>query len=159
MHTITLGGIQYPIQATAGMMGAARERLADALADATEQAEADADARGLDDAARGRLVERRRKAAHARYMADSRNSLAVIADLVNGAVERERLLNGRDISGEVPHYPLTVQKLALLATAEDLNGEGNSKAIAAELAAWMPAGEKKEAANHLMAAARTILTG
>lgn len=158
MRYITLGGVKYPIQATVGVIGDATERLLQCLAEAEERAQDEADERGLDDAHREKLVTRRREAAHRRYLADARNSLAVIADLVNAAVAREKLLNGKDIAAEVLHYPLTAEKLVLIASAEDLNGEENSKAIAAELAEWGPPGEKKVAANRLMTAAQMILT-
>lgn len=68
------------------------------------------------------------------FLADTQTSLWLIATLINEAVNYESVMNGRDIRNEVPHYPLTMQKIGMMASAADLNRDETVQAIAEEFA-------------------------
>lgn len=157
MHYITLGGKQYPIQATAGVLGDLAQQRRDALLDAQDQAEDEADARALEGEARERFIERRKKRADLAFTDDVHTSMALLAALVNAAVARERMLNGRDLTAELPHLPLDERKVALIASLDELNGAENAKAVAEEMGDWYGPGAKKALAGRLTAAAQMIL--
>lgn len=142
MHYITLRGVRYPVRATVAVDAETNRRYNTALLDAEDLANEEADARGAGDGERAALIARRRKRAAREYLSDMDNSLRQISLMINAAVSAEKALNGVDISGQVPHWPMTPEKLAALATVDDLNREDTMLAIAAELSECR-GGEKK----------------
>lgn len=134
MRYITLRGVQYPVRATVAVDAETARRYNAALLDAEDAANEDADTRGVGEDERAAIVSRRRKRAAREYMADVDNSLRQISLMINAAVSYEQVLNGVDIRDQVPHYPMTPEKLAVLATVEDLNRDDTVQTIAEELA-------------------------
>lgn len=150
MRYITIQGQQYPIQATVAVEAANNSRMRKALLDAEARAELEGKAEHLPEEQTQERAAVYRKKALKTFLADAENSLQLWADLINAAVERAKVLDGRDISASVPHYPLTARKLAFLVTAADLNDEQNALAVAQELVECRGGDPKNLQAGHLL---------
>ena len=157
MRYITLGGKQYPIRATMNVDAKFTARYNEVIAAAEEQAVEEAAQKELDEAKIERVRARRVKSAVKRYVNDVQNSLQQIADLINEAVAYEAVMNGVDISGKVPGYPMTAQKVGMIATAEDLNREETVQAVADEMMECRGGDQKNLTAGELMKIAKKIL--
>lgn len=155
MRTIVLGGLPCPIKATAATIAANTDRLNAKLLDADEAAELEAEEKGLTVDQAEQLRARKRKKAYQLFLANAENSLLVISDMVNAAVESERILYHRDIREQSPYYPLTAAKLALVATVQELNDPDTAQVIAQEMAE--ATGSKNLPAGELVKLAQMIL--
>lgn len=133
MRYITLGGVEYPIHATMNAHSQITKRYNDVVLDAESVAEDEAAEKQLSHADAMKLRDRRVKSAVRRYYANTESSLWQIALLINEAVAFEGVMHGVDISSKVPYYPMTAQKIGMIATAEDLNADTTVQAIADEL--------------------------
>lgn len=133
MRYITLGGVEYPIHATMNAHSQITKRYNDVVLDAEALAADEADEKQLSPAKAQKLRDRRVKAAVKKYCADIENSLWQIALLINEAVAFEGVMHGIDISDKVPRYPLTAQKVGMIAKANELNADETVQAIADEL--------------------------
>ena len=158
MRTITLGGIEYPIHATVTVDAEITRRYNQTILAAEEAARAEAEREGLNDGQTALLIDRRKSMALKRYVSDRENDLLQIALLINAAVDYERVINGRDISAEVPHYPLTAQKVGLLASLDDLNREDTVQAIVDEFLDCRGGDRKNLTAGQLREMAQTLMT-
>ena len=142
MRMIKIGGKSYPIKATLNVDAALTRRQNEIIMDARSRAEdeiaekraeaADAGKEYSDEVAEA-LIERRMKTALQAYVSDAENSLWQIAQLINEAVAYEATINGVDIAATVPGYPLTAQKIGMMATVADLNAPEMQQAVAEEL--------------------------
>lgn len=152
MRTIRIAGYDMPIRATMRFELAVKEylqRIADkAVADAEKGSRT-----LLEEAANDERANAIREAS-----ASAEMSLFVICELVNAAVEQEKVLGGHDRSGELPVYPLTVEKLAVIATLEELNSAENAAAVADEIAEARGSETKKLMAGKLMDLSRQMMT-
>lgn len=155
MRTIILGGLPCPIKATAATIAANADRLNAKLMDADEEAELEAKEKKLDVDAAEALRAQIRKKVYRLFLANAENSLMVIADMVNAAVDSERILYGRDIREQSPHYPMTPQKLACIASLKELNNPDTARQIAEEIAE--ATGSKNLNAGELVKMAQMIL--
>ncbi len=158
MRTITLGGSEYPIHATVTVDAEITRRYNQTILAAEEAAREEAEREGLNDGQTALLIDRRKSMALKRYVSDRENDLLQIALLINAAVDYERVINGRDISAEVPHYPLTAQKVGLLASLDDLNREGTVQAIVDEFLDCRGGDRKNLTAGQLREMAQTLMT-
>jgi hypothetical protein len=156
MRHITLGGREYPILATCNVDKVVTSRYNAALLEAEEEALLEAEEKELNDAKTVKLVDSRKKMAAKRYLADMGNSMLQIALMINEAVDYERIMNHRDISAEVPGYPLDEQKIGMLATINDLNNDANMTAVAEEFAECR-GGEKNLTAAQILATAKALV--
>lgn len=147
---LTIQGQQYPIKATVAVEAANNSRMLKAVLDAEARAELEAKEHQWDEDQMQTHAEVYRQKALKAFLRDSENSLQLWADLINAAVERAKVLDGRDISASVPHYPLTARKLAFLVTSADLNSEDNALAVAQELIECRGGDPKNLTAGHLV---------
>ena len=157
MRHITLGGIEYPIRATVTVDAEVTRRYNDAILSAEAAARETAEQRGLNEGQTEQLVEREKKLALRRYLGDRENDLYQIALLINAAVDYERVLHGRDISADVPHYPLTAEKIGLIATLDDLNREETVQAVVDEFLDCRGGDRKNLTAGQLEQMASTLM--
>lgn len=155
MRHITLGGREYPIMATCNVDKVVTSRYNTALLEAEEAALLEAEEKELNDAKTTKLVASRTQMAAKRYLADMGNSMLQIALMINEAVDYERIMNHRDISAEVPGYPLDEQKIGMLATIDDLNNNATMTAIAEEFAVCR-GGEKNLTAAQILEMAKAM---
>lgn len=95
-------------------------------------------------------------AAVKKYCADIENSLWQIALLINEAVAFECVMHGIDISDKVPRYPLTAQKIGMIAKANELNADETVQAITDELLECQGS-QKNVTAGELKAMAEKML--
>ncbi|MDD2992978.1 MAG: hypothetical protein PHG73_05470 [Pygmaiobacter sp.] len=156
MRYITLGGREYPILATCNVDKVVTSRYNAALLEAEEKAMLEAEEKELNDAKTTKLVASRTKMAAKQYLADMGNSMLQIALMINEAVDYERIMNHRDISAEVPGYPLDEQKVGMLATINDLNNDANMTAVAEEFAECR-GGEKNLTAAQILETAKALV--
>ncbi len=155
MRHITLGGREYPIMATCNVDKVVTSRYNAALLEAEEAALLEAEEKKLNENKTTALVTSKRKMAARQYIADMGNSMLQIALMINEAVDYERIMNHRDISAEVPWYPLDEQKVGMLATIDDLNNDATMTAIAEEFAECR-GGKKNLTAEQILKAAKTL---
>lgn len=155
MRHITLRGREYPIMATCNVDKVVTSRYNSALLEAEEAALLEAEEKELNENKTTALVTSKRKMAARQYIADMGNSMLQIALMINEAVDYERIMNRRDISAEVPWYPLDEQKVGMLATIDDLNNDANMTAIAEEFAECR-GGKKNLTAEQILEAAKTL---
>ena len=141
MRHITLGGIEYPIRATVTVDAEVTRRYNDAILSAEAAARETAEQRGLNEGQTEQLVEREKK----------------LALRINAAVDYERVLHGRDISADVPHYPLTAEKIGLIATLDDLNREETVQAVVDEFLDCRGGDRKNLTAGQLEQMASTLM--
>ena len=158
MRTITLSGSEYPIHATVTVDAEITRRYNQTILAAEEAAREEAEREGLNDGQTALLIDRRKSMALKRYVSDRENDLLQIALLINAAVDYERVINGRDISAEVPHYPLTAQKVGLLASLDDLNREDTVQAIVDEFLDCRGGDRKNLTAGQLREMTQTLMT-
>ncbi len=155
MRTIVLGGLPCLIKATAGTIAGSTSRLSEALAEADFEAEEQAKQRDMEVDEYEQLCQRLRKKAQLAYLNNAENSLRVISDMVNAAVDSERILYGRDIRDQSPYYPMTPEKLAIIASTQELNDPDMAQSIAEEIAE--ATGSKNLSAGELVKIAQMIL--
>lgn len=86
-----------------------------------EQAEADVEARGLQGDAAGEYKAVSLKSATLAYLTDAENDLYQFARAHQCRVRYESIINRHDIADKVVGYPLDAEKLAMIATVQDLN--------------------------------------
>ena len=154
MRTIMVGGIPCPIKATTGTISASTDRLKWALLDAETAAEKRIETLHLsaDDATK--IVDEERRKAQLAYMSDASNSLHTISDMLNAAVDYERIINGHNIKERCPYYPVTPDKLGIVMTLQELNDPDTSQTIAEEIAE--ATGSKNLTAGRLMQVAQMM---
>ena len=155
MRTIILGGVPVPIKATAGTIAANTSRLSAVLIEADMEAEAEAEKQDLSVDQFQKLKEQKRKKANRIFMADAENSLKVIADMVNAAVDSERVLHGHDIREQSPYYPASAEKLAFIISSKEMNDLHTAQVIAEEIAE--ATGSKNLTAGELVKMAQMVL--
>lgn len=132
MRTIKLGGHEYRIRGSITVHAAAAKRRNALLAAADKEAELEAQNGEIADASE--LIAEKRAAALTGDEYVAGESLQLLSDLINAAVEYYAVLCGQDISGSVHGgYPMTAQKLCFIATIDELNSKELSEAVAAEL--------------------------
>lgn len=155
MRKIILGGMACPIKATAGTIASSTSRLSAALAEADCDAEERAKQQNMEADDYEQLRQRLRKKAQMVYLSNTENSLRVISDMLNAAVDSERILYGRDIRSESPYYPMTPEKLALIVSTQELNDPETARIIAEEIAE--ATGSKNLTAGELVKLAQMLL--
>jgi len=155
MRKIKLGGREYPILATCNVDKIITNRYNAALFAAEEAAQEEADEKDLNTAKRAQLVDRKRRMAAKAYLADTGNAMLQFALMINEAVDYERIINQRDISADVPGYPLDERKIGMIATLDDLNSDETMQAVAEEFAECR-GGEKNLTAGQILEAAKAM---
>lgn len=157
MRYITLGGNRYPIHCSVTVDEAVNKRFAAYRQKMVEQAEADVEARGLQGGEAEEYKAVSLKSATLAYLTDAENDLYQFALLINAGVRYESIINRHDIANEVVGYPLDAEKLAMIATVQDLNSPETVDAVAAEFARCRGGDEKNGTAGELTKTAMTIL--
>lgn len=122
MREITIGGHKYMIHCSVITEAAINKRRDEILQRAED--EASDDVGGLSESETLELIRKRKVSALRDASYNAGESLNILADMINTAVDYENVVNARDIRPQVfGGYPMTAQKLALVVgvTADDLN--------------------------------------
>lgn len=157
MRYITLGGKQYPIHCSVVVDAAICQRRNRLLMDIEDATIAEAQENNIPDSKLDALISRRKREALRDISGNAEETLIMLSDMINAAVDYQQVICGRDIRSEIEGgYPMTAKKLAFIASVSDLNSETTMDTVAQEIIEAQGGDAKNLSAGRVVQTARAL---